>query len=104
GDEPDAERADVDDLDLGVEAVPVLALVRGVERLRQAGRPAVVELAARDVEADLVALADVPAVGEAPHDPPVLRDAVTFELGHGLCRQLVEACAESLAVERIQEV
>src|SRR4029077_12264912 len=104
GDEPDAERADVDDLDLGVEAVPVLALVRGVERLSQTGRPAVVELAARDVEADLVALADVPAIGEAPHDSSVVRDAVALELGRGLCRELVEAGAETLAVERLEEV
>ena len=82
----------------------VLALVRGVESLRQPGRPVVVELAARDVEADLIALADVPAVGETPHDPPVVRDAVSLELRRGLCRQLVEACAETFAVERLQEV
>ena len=72
-DAPDADGADVDDLDLGVEAVAVLGLVRAVEGVLQLLDPGVVDLAGGHVEAHLVALARVAAVGEPPDEPPVLR-------------------------------
>ena len=103
-DAADAEHADVDDLDLGVEAVPVLALVRGVECVLQLLGPRVVDRPGRDVEANLVALARVAAVGEAAHEAPVVRHAVAVELRDRLGRQLVEARGQPLAVERLQRV
>ena len=71
-DSADADDADVHDLDRGVEAVAVLGLVRGVEALRELLDPGVVDGAGGHLGAHLVALARVAAVGEAPHEAPVV--------------------------------
>src|SRR5205814_7278186 len=103
-DPPDADGADVDDLDLGVEAVAVLALVRAMESLSQLLDPSVADCAGRNVEAHLVALARVAAVGEPVDQPPVLRHAIRLELCGRLCAELVETRRQPLAVERAQRV
>ena len=103
-DPSDADGPDVDDLDLGVEAVPVLPLVRRVESLLQLLDPGVVDRARRDVEPDLVPLARVAAVGEPPDEPPLLGYPVGVELRDGLGAELVEARGQPLAVERLQRV
>ena len=90
-DAADPDRADVDDLDLGVEALPVLGFVRAVEALFQLVDPGIVDRTRRGVETNLVALACVAAVGEAPHDAPILGHIVGLEAPNRLRDKLVEA-------------
>ena len=98
GDLADRHHADVDELDIGVEVVAVLGLVGLVEAFSELGQPAVVDLAGRNVEADLVALADVAAVGQQPHHPAVLGHAVLLELPSRLDRQVLVAAAQPVEV------
>ena len=102
---PIADDTDVDDLDLGVEAVSVLGLVSAVERLPRRVDPAVVDRSGRDVEAHLVALAGVAAVGEPADEPALLGYAVGVELGERLRRRARRSARSSrVAVERLQGV
>ena len=100
----DADDADIDDLDLGLETVAVLPLVRLVERVRKASDPGLVDRAGGDVEANFVALACVAAIGQATNETAALRNAVGLELREGLGRQLVETGRQPVAVERLQRV
>src|SRR5204862_4507972 len=88
-DAADADGADVDDLDLGVETMPVLGLVGRMKGLPELIDPGVVDLARWHVEPHLVALARVAAVGETPYEPPGLGHAVHVELSDGLADELV---------------
>src|SRR5262249_51963086 len=99
-DPADPDGANVDDLDLGVEAVPVLSLVRRVEPLREPFHPRVVDLARGHVEAHLVALAGIAAVGEPADEAPLVGHPIGVELRDRLPAQLVEACHDAPAVER----
>ena len=99
-DTPDRERAHVDDLDFRVEPVAVLGLVSLVEAFRQLFQPRVVDRARRHVEAHLVALARVAAVGEAADEPSVLGNAVRLPAARSLHDEFVVAPRKSLLVER----
>ena len=103
-DPADPDDADVDDLDLRVEAVAVLCLVGAVEGVLELVDPPLTDLAGGHVEADLVALAGVAAVRQAPHEAPVLRHAVRVELRHGLRRELVVARAQPADVEALERM
>ena len=85
----DGHRADVDQLYLRFEAVAVLGLVRAVEAVGQFSEPGRVDLAGRDVEAHLVALTEVTAVGQPTHQAATLGDPVLCELALGLSGQLL---------------
>ena len=93
-DAADADGADVDDLDRRVEAVAVLELVRGVEALLELLDPGVVDRPGRHLGAHLVALARVAAVGEAPHEAAVVRDARRAS-------SCATACADELVEARL---
>ena len=103
-DAADPDRADVDDLDGGIEAMAVFRVVRAVEALGQLLDPGVVDLARRRIEADLVALAGVAAVGEAADQPVALGHAVCLQPRQRLARKLLEAHGEMVAVERRQRL
>ena len=75
----------------GVEALAVLGLVRRVEALRELLDPGVVDVPGGHVDAHLVALAGVAAVGEAADEPAIVGHAVRVELGDGLPAELGEA-------------
>ena len=78
--------------------------MRGVEGVLQLFHPRVVDLAGGDVEADLVALAGIAAVGEPADEPPLLRHLVGVELRDRVRGELREARREPLAVEGLQRV
>jgi hypothetical protein len=81
GHQPDATNPDVGHLDVGVlEPSRVLALVDVVEVAADALRPGVVDLAGGHVDAELVALAEVAAVGDPVDHDLVRRHAVVLEL------------------------
>ena len=89
-DPPDPDGAHVDDLDLARRT-------GGRTRPRARGgsaasssTQAVVDRARRNLEAHLVSLARVAAVGEAADEAPVLGNAVRLELGDRLRDELVE--------------
>ena len=98
-DAADAHRPDVDDLDRCIEAVAVFGFVRAVEAVGQFFDPGVVDLACRRVEADLVALAGVAAVGKAADQAVALGHAVGLQPCERLRRQLFEARREMGTVE-----
>ena len=82
GHEPDAPDADVRQLDVRLlEAARVLALVDVVEVGTHLLDPVVVDRAGGDVDAQLVALAEVAAVADALEEDLVGCEAVRLELG-----------------------
>ena len=103
-DSADGDRADIDDLDRRIEAMAVFGVVRAMEALGQLLDPGVVDLACRRVEADLVALAGIAAVGETADQAVALRHAVRLEPGQRPTGQLLEAHGEMGAVERRQRL
>ena len=78
--------------------------MRAVEGVLQRLDPGVVDVAGGHVEAHLVALAGVAAVGEPADEPAVLGHAVRLELGGGLRDELVVAALEPALVERLERV
>src|SRR5581483_11054038 len=81
--------ADVDQLYLRFEAMAVLGLVRAVEAIGQFSEPGRVDLSGGDVEAHLVALTEVAAVGQPPYQAAILGDSVLCKLALGLGGQLL---------------
>ena len=103
GHEPDAPDADVRQLDVRLlEAARVLALVDVVEVGAHLLDPVVVDRAGGDVDAQLVALAEVAAVADALEEDLVGREAVRLELGPRLLLQLLERALHRRRVELAQ--
>src|SRR5262249_37193105 len=101
---PDGNRADVDDLDLGLEAMAVLGLVRRVEPGLELLDPRVVDRTGWHVEAPLGALACVAAVSEPLDEAPLLGDTVLLELGGGLGDELVVAGLQARLVDGLERM
>ena len=103
-DAADGDRPDVDDLDGRIEAVAVFGVVGAVEALGQVLDPGIVDGARRCVEAHLVALSGVAAVGEAAHQAVALGHAVRLQPLQRLAGQRLETGAEMGAVERAERL
>ena len=98
----DAAHADVRDLDVrALEAPRVLALVRVVEVADDPRLPVLVDLAGRQRDPQLIALAEVAAVGEALDDPALLGGCrPRSSCAPRLLLELLEARLEGRRVER----